>query len=155
VTGLDALIAEVDRRGWRLGVAESLTGGLLAARIVGQPGSGDVFVGGLVAYHTGVKRELLRVPDVPVISAQCAAAMAAGAARLLDVDVALAVTGVAGPERQEDQPVGLVYGSVWIDGAVTPGRWQLPGDPNEVRRGAVDAILELVSTQLLHAPSRA
>jgi nicotinamide-nucleotide amidase len=103
-----------------------------------------VFAGGLVAYHSSVKHDVLHVPDGPVISPEAAAAMASGVARLLDTQVGVALTGVAGPEEQEGQPVGLVYGACAVGEACTPVRWQLPpGEPEEVREAAVERALVL------------
>ena len=108
---LDACRAE----GLTLATAESCTGGMVAQRLTSVPGSSQVFVGGVVAYADEVKAEGLGVPsDVlqrhGAVSAETAAAMAAGARKRLDADVAVAVTGIAGPDGgSEDKPVGLVY----------------------------------------------
>jgi nicotinamide-nucleotide amidase len=90
-------------------VAESLTGGELAARFASAPGAGDWFRGGIVAYASDVKYDLLDVPVGPVVSEAAAAAMAAGACRLLGADVSVAVTGVAGPDDQDGEPPGTVW----------------------------------------------
>ena len=84
-------------RSMKLAVAESFTGGLIAARIVAIPGASEWFSGGVVAYETAAKMALLDVPEGPVISAEAAAAMAAGVARLFNADIGLSTTGVAGP----------------------------------------------------------
>jgi len=133
----------------RVAVAESVTGGLLAARLAETPGSGPVFAGGVVAYQVEVKRSLLGVATDRVISASCAEAMAQGVARLMGADVSVAVTGVAGPERQEGQPVGLVFGACSLMGRVTGRQWQFePDDPHAIRLGTVDAALRLLDEQL-------
>ena len=103
-------------RAWTLGVAESLTGGLLAARIVAVPGASEWFRGAVVAYDSDVKRSLLGVGDGPVVTGEAAAAMAEGARRVLGADVGLATTGVAGPTEQEGRPVGTV-----VVGLALPG----------------------------------
>jgi nicotinamide-nucleotide amidase len=95
--------------GATLAVAESLTGGLMAARIVSVPGASRWFRGGVVSYASEVKYDLLGVPEGPVVSASAAAAMAAGVRSRLGADYGLAVTGVAGPEEQEGQAVGTVF----------------------------------------------
>src|SRR4051812_12801226 len=92
-----------------MGVAESLTGGLLGARLTEAEGATDFFCGAIVAYQSEVKFEVLGVPEGPVVSEQAASAMAEGAAKVLGADVGLGVTGVAGPAEQEGQPVGTVY----------------------------------------------
>jgi PncC family amidohydrolase len=132
-----------------LAVAESLTGGLLALRVTQAPGSGELFRGGVVAYLTGVKHEVLGVPDGPVISTACAEAMAAGVARLLGADVALATTGVAGPEPQEGQPVGTAVVGYCIKGETSSHRLRLPVmDPDDIREATVDIGLTLLEHEL-------
>ncbi|HWJ07807.1 MAG TPA: nicotinamide-nucleotide amidohydrolase family protein, partial [Nocardioides sp.] len=94
--------------------AESLTGGRLAARLTEAPGSSRTFLGGVVTYATEAKRGVLDVPEeiverFGVISEECARAMAEGARRLFGSTYALSTTGVAGPDTQEDKPVGTVF----------------------------------------------
>lgn len=101
-----ALLAE---RGLTLAVAESLTGGLVAARLVNVPGASGWFRGGVVAYASDVKRSVLEVPEGPVVSAAAARAMAAGVRRVLGADIGLAVTGVAGPDPQDGERPGTVF----------------------------------------------
>ena len=101
-------------RGATLTTAESLTGGRLAAAVTAIPGASTVFVGGVVTYATDLKISLLEVPASlvdahGVVSAECATAMARGARALTGATYAIATTGVAGPDRQEDQPVGTVF----------------------------------------------
>ena len=88
-------------RGWHLGMAESVTGGLVAARVVGVPGASEWFRGAVVADDAGVKQSVLGVGEGPVVSRDAAAAMAEGARRVLGAEVGLATTGVAGPSEQE------------------------------------------------------
>ncbi|MGC1513367.1 MAG: competence/damage-inducible protein A [Acidimicrobiales bacterium] len=101
-----ALLVE---RGWTLGLAESMTGGLVAARMTAVPGASAWFRGGVVSYASEVKFNLLEVPQGPVVSEASAAAMASGVRELLGADVGLSVTGVAGPTEQDGQPVGTVW----------------------------------------------
>ena len=101
---LDAL----RRQGATLGIAESLTAGLVAARLGSVPGVSDVLRGSLVTYASEVKFDLLGVTPGPVISEEAALEMAEGACRVLGADVGLALTGVAGPDRQDDVEVGTV-----------------------------------------------
>ncbi len=138
------LLSALSARGWTLGTAESVTGGGVAQRITGVPGSSEVFRGSVVAYATDLKRSLLGVEDLShgVVSEETARAMAIGARRALEVDVAIALTGSAGPEPQE-QPPGTV-----VVGIVTPeGEWartlHLPGDRERVRVYAATAALQL------------
>jgi nicotinamide-nucleotide amidase len=137
-------------RGLTLGTAESCTGGLIAARLTAVPGVSDVFRGAVVAYGNEVKAAQLGVPEQLLaehgaVSEEVAAAMAAGAARTLGVDVAVSVTGVAGPGGgTPEKPVGLVFFH-----AVTPDgerglRIELPGDRETIRRRSTVAALHLL-----------
>lgn len=90
-------------------VAESLTGGMLASTLAEACGASSWFRGAVVAYASDVKHQLLDVPAGPVVSAPAAEAMAAGVRRLLDADVAVALTGAGGPDSQDGQPPGTVF----------------------------------------------
>ena len=114
--------------GLSLGLAESLTGGLMGARVTDVSGATEFFKGSIVSYESGVKFEVLDVPEGPVVSAEAAEAMAAGARRVLGSDVGLAVTGVAGPAEQEGQPVGTVFIGLALDDDVDSIHLRLPGD---------------------------
>lgn len=103
-------IAEVlDSSGLTVAVAESLTGGMLASKLAEAPGASKWFRGAVVAYVSDVKHQLLGVPPGPVVTAQAAEAMASGVRRLLAADVAVALTGAAGPDGQDGQPPGTVF----------------------------------------------
>jgi len=132
-----------------LGVAESLTGGLVAARIVSVPGASRWFRGGVVSYASDVKFDLLGVPEGPVVSEEAAAAMATGARRVLGADVGLGVTGVAGPDTQDGQPVGTVFLASDVGGDVEVRRAQLPGDRERVRQFAAITLLDALRHRLL------
>jgi nicotinamide-nucleotide amidase len=136
-------------RGLSLGVAESLTGGLMGARFTSVPGASDVFRGGIVSYASDVKFSLLGVPQGPVVSANAAKAMAEGARRALRADVALATTGVAGPAEQEGQPVGTVFLGLAMDGVSEAQRVQLPGDRQRIRQYAVISAVNLLRRRLM------
>jgi len=136
-------------RGLTLGVAESLTGGLMGARFTAVAGASDVFRGGIVSYASDVKFSLLGVPEGPVVSAEAASAMAVGARRVLGADVALATTGVAGPTEQEGQPVGTVFLGLAMDGASEAHLVQLPGDRQRIRQYAVISAVNLLRHRLL------
>jgi nicotinamide-nucleotide amidase len=137
-------------RGLTLATAESCTGGLVAARLTSVPGSSDAFVGGVVAYaddvkadELGVARELLEAHGA--VSAEVASAMAEGARERLRADVAVSVTGVAGPGGgTEDKPVGLVFlHAVGPDGEEAR-RMDFPGDREMIRGRATAGALHLV-----------
>jgi nicotinamide-nucleotide amidase len=135
-------------RGLTVAVAESLTGGLVASRMVSVPGSSDWFRGGVVAYASDVKHELLDVPDGPVVSEAAAMAMADGVRRLLGADVGLATTGVAGPAEQEGNPPGTVWLGLAIDDDVDAVRIRLPGDRDRVRQMTVISLVDRLRRRL-------
>lgn len=134
--------------GWSLGLAESVTGGLVGARITGVPGASEVFRGSIVSYATEVKQSILGVPPGPVVSESAALSMAHGARRVLGADVGLALTGVAGPTEQDGQPVGtLCIGLVWPDGELTQ-TVRLPGQREQMRQFSVITSLDLLRRTL-------
>jgi nicotinamide-nucleotide amidase len=151
-------VLELSRaRGWMLVTAESCTGGLVGARLTEVPGASDAYVGGIVAYSDDVKRAQLAVraetlQEHGAVSAETAAEMATGARRALAADVAVAVTGVAGPGGgTPDKPVGLVYITVSSPDGVSTEKLHIGGDRHAVREGATDAALRLVQRHLTQA----
>jgi nicotinamide-nucleotide amidase len=132
-------------RGLTLAVAESLTGGLVAARVVDVPGASNWFRGGVVSYATDVKFSVLGVPEGPVVTSEAAAAMATGVRDLLGADVGLGVTGVAGPESAEGHAPGTVFlGAVVGDDAPVTAQVTLPGDRVRVRQFACISLLDML-----------
>jgi nicotinamide-nucleotide amidase len=128
--------------GLTFGVAESLTGGLIASRLVNVAGASAWFRGGVVAYASEVKFDVLGLPVGPVVTEAAAAAMAEGARKVTGADVGLGITGVAGPDDQE----GIAPGSLFV-GLALPGRptearqLRVPGDRERVRQyGAISAL---------------
>ena len=156
--GHPALTADVldllRRRGLTVATAESLTGGLVSSLLCEIPGASDVHLGGVVSYATAVKHRLLQVPPGPVISEGTARSMAAGVARLLRADCAVATTGVAGPARQEGHPAGTVCVAALVPGAVASRTLHLPGDRQQVRTRAALAGIALLG-ELLRGPDGA
>ncbi|MEU3854979.1 CinA family protein [Streptomyces sp. NPDC029554] len=148
-------------KGETLAVAESLTGGLVAADITSVPGASKVFRGSVTAYATELKQELLGV-DATLLAArgavdpQVAAQMAAGVRKALGADWGIATTGVAGPDPQDGQAVGTVF--VAVDGPFAPDSGsagggkveglRLNGDRAEIRRESVRSVLALLLTEL-------
>lgn len=139
---------ELKRHGLTIATAESCTGGLVSELITGVPGSSAYFRGGIIAYADDAKREALGVDAALVerhgaVSQEVAAAMALGARERLGADVAISVTGVAGPDGgTEEKPVGLVYvGIADARGETTVRKFRLPGDRAGVRRRAANAAL--------------
>ena len=144
------VLALLRERGWTVAVAESVTGGLVGARLVDAPGASDAFRGGVVTYATDVKRSLLGVTADRVVSGECAMQMAEGVRRLMGADVGLGVTGVAGPTEQDGEPVGTVWFGVALPG-VSPEavRGRLPGDRERVRQFSTISLLNLLRLRLL------
>jgi nicotinamide-nucleotide amidase len=132
-----------------VGVAESLTGGLVGARLAETEGASQWFRGSIVAYDSKVKYDLLDVPEGPVVCAEAAEAMARGACKALRADVGLGITGVAGPTRQEDQPVGTVFMAVARGDDVTSEERHFPGDRQHVRQYATITLLAMLRRILL------
>ncbi|QMU97952.1 CinA family protein [Microbacterium esteraromaticum] len=151
MTDASTLVDALRERGWTLGVAESLTGGAVAAEIVSVPGASAVLLGGVVAYATPVKQTLLGVDEALLaahgpVHPEVAAQMAEGVRRAVAVagrpaDVGIATTGIAGPDSPDGQPVGTVH-----IGIVTPrGVRSIPhlfaGTRSQVRLQARDAAI--------------
>ena len=145
-------------RGLTLGTAESCTGGLVAGRLTSIAGASDVFRGGVVAYDDDVKVEALGVPPELLaahgaVSAEVAAAMAEGARARLGVDVAVSVTGIAGPGGgTPEKPVGLVFLHVAGPMGETSLRIELPGGREWIRARSAVAALHLVRRLLTTEP---
>ena len=137
-------------RGQTLGLAESVTGGLVASRLVATPGTSDVLKGSIVAYMTDVKRSLLGVRAQKVVSEQAAGELARAARDVLGADVGLGVTGVAGPEQQDGEPAGTVFFGLAIgDAPVEVMGTRLPGQREMVRQFATISLLNLLRLRLL------
>jgi nicotinamide-nucleotide amidase len=139
----------LDAHGMTLGLAESISGGLMGARLTDVEGASGFFRGSIVSYASEVKFDLLGVPEGPVVSAEAAQAMAKGARRVLNADVGLAVTGVAGPAEQDGQPVGTVFIGLAIGDVVESVQLQLPGDRRRIREFTVISALNLLRQRLL------
>lgn len=134
-------------RGLMLACAESLTGGLVAAALTDVPGSSAAVRGGIVAYASDLKVDLLGVPtsvvaEHGVVSSECAAAMAIGVRERLGADYGISTTGVAGPAAQEDKPVGTVFIAVAGPDGVEVEALALVGSRPEIRNATVGAALE-------------
>jgi nicotinamide-nucleotide amidase len=144
-----AVLARLRARNWTLGVAESVTGGLIGARIANVPGASETFRGTIGAYASVVKRSVLGVTAESVVSEESATQMALGAQRVLGSDVGIAVTGVAGPTEQDNRAVGTVCFAIAVPGhdpfAVTT---RLPGDRERIRQFATISLLNLVRQRL-------
>ena len=128
-----------------MATAESLTGGAIAAALTVIPGSGDVFKGAAVTYRPETKHDVLGVRRGPVVALDAAVEMARGAISLFGSDLAVAVTGVAGPDTEEGVPVGTVYFAV-ADGdyRVLGHERHFHGSPSSIRVATVRAAIELL-----------
>ncbi|MFB9467151.1 CinA family protein [Streptomyces cinereospinus] len=148
-------------RGETVAVAESLTGGLVAAELTGVPGASQAFRGSVTAYATELKHRLLGVDatllaQCGAVDPQVAAEMAAGVRKALGADWGIATTGVAGPDPQDGQPVGTVF--VAVDGPFGPGpgsagggkveALRLNGRRAEIRMESVRSVLALLLREL-------
>jgi nicotinamide-nucleotide amidase len=155
------VVAELSRRGATLAVAESLTGGLLAAEIVSVPGASAVFRGGIVAYDTAIKHSVLGVDaallaERGAVDASVAQQMAERVRSVLAVegrgaDYGLSTTGVAGPEPQDGQSPGTVFIALASSAGITVRRLRLDGDRATIRALTVQAALALLLHQVAPA----
>lgn len=151
-TASDAVRA-LTRRGWTLGVAESLTGGAVAAELVGVPGASAALWGAVVAYATPVKHSLLGVDETLLaehgpVHPRVALQMADGVRRAVGVerpaDVGIATTGIAGPDSPDGQPVGTVHVAVVTPECSVSESFRFDGDRAGIRASSVDAVLSLL-----------
>ena len=143
----------LEERGWTLGLAESVTGGLVGGRITSIAGASRVFKGGVISYASDVKFDVLGVEAGPVVSERAAMQMASGAQRVLGASVGLALTGVAGPEEQDGEPVGtLCVGVAFPNGQTFSTRSQLPGQRDQMRQFSVITALAFLRKLLLSEP---
>lgn len=151
------VLAAAGARSVHLSVAESCTGGLVGARLTAIPGSSAVFRGGTIAYDNAVKRKELGVPvgilrRHGAVSEQVAAAMARGAAKRFGTELAVAVTGIAGPDGgTAEKPVGTVCFATLVDGEAQTTTSILPGSRGDVRGRAAQTVLYLLLRRLLPA----
>ncbi|MDQ1181105.1 MULTISPECIES: CinA family protein [unclassified Rhodococcus (in: high G+C Gram-positive bacteria)] len=131
-------------RDLRIATAESLTAGNIAANLGRASSSGTWFRGSIVAYASEVKYSLLQVPRGPVVSEEAATAMASGAASALGADLAVAVTGEAGPETNEDVEPGTVWFGIADHGTTSAERVVFEGDPKDVLAATIERALRLL-----------
>ncbi|WP_067681586.1 CinA family protein [Nocardia miyunensis] len=143
-----SVAAAARKTGRTVAVAESLTCGNLASALGATPDSAQWLRGSVVAYSEQVKKRVLGVPEVPVVSEISARAMAASVRSLLDADVAVAVTGVGGPGAQDGEPAGSVWLAVDSGDEQCARHEQFEGDPESVLRHTVAVALEMLLTAL-------
>lgn len=135
------------KRGFTMTTAESCTGGMLSARMINVPGVSEVFRAGFITYANEAKRDIIGVQAETLekygaVSTQTAEEMAAGAARAAGADVAVSITGIAGPDGgTKEKPVGLVYIGCFVNGKVTVKEYHFSGNRMKVRESTVAAAL--------------
>ena len=137
-----------DRPRPTVAVAESLTGGLLCSRFARQEGASDWFRGGVVSYARMTKERLLGIGDAPVVSEAAARFMAARVAELLSADVAIAVTGVGGPDPEDGIPPGTVWIATYSLGETEAHMFRFDGDPTDVCDQTCDVAESLLQARL-------
>ncbi len=142
------LVTALKENNLTITAAESCTGGRIAAAITSVPGSSQIFPGSLVSYRDNVKHRMLFVPeslleDSGAVSEPVAWAMARGAARLFETDVAIAVTGLAGPDGDGEHPVGTVYLGLYAQGETVVEHHVFEGSREEIQMQATARALEM------------
>ena len=155
MTAAEKLVKVLAEKKMTCATAESCTGGGVGYTITGVSGSSAVFWGGVISYDNSVKRDVLGVPEEVLatkgaVSSECAAAMAEGARRLLQTDLAVSLTGIAGPGGgTAEKPVGLVWFGLASGGSrsratVITEKKVFPGDREAVRTAAIEHALNLL-----------
>ena len=150
-----SLSSEVIARlaGKTLATAESLTGGGIGAELTSVPGASAMYKGGIISYINDVKRDMLGVPQeildrYGAVSPWTAGYMASGVRKLMQADIAVSVTGLAGPGGDEfGHPVGTVYVSYDSDAKSLVREFSFPGNREDVRRQTIEAALNLILEQ--------
>jgi nicotinamide-nucleotide amidase len=138
------LASVATERGLTVSTAESLTAGNIAARLGKAPEAGTWFSGGIVAYNREVKQSVLHVPDGPVVSEEAARVMAHSIATLMGTTLALAVTGEAGPQTQEDVAPGTVWFGVVDHGRVATEKRIFSGDLEDVLAHTIEHAIRIL-----------
>lgn len=143
------VVAAFRSRGLTCGTAESCTGGGIGSAITAVPGSSEAFMGGIISYDNSVKKAVLGVSEsildgVGPVSEECARAMAEGARRILNVDVAVSVTGLAGPGGDGVHPAGYVWFGIASARGTQALNVTFTGDRTDVRSAAVERALSLL-----------
>lgn len=151
--GVRALIHELAEAGATVATAESLTGGQVAAAVTDVAGASRVYLGGVVAYATEVKRDLLGVPgelleEHGAVSAACAEEMARGVRREFGATYGVSTTGVAGPDSQEGHPVGTVFVAVAGPDGVQVRELALIGDRARIQAQTVESVIATIRAVL-------
>ena len=136
-------------RSMRLAVAESVTGGLVGARLAAVPMASEVLTGTMVAYSKDLAAKWFEMPPGPIVSREAVMAMANGVRQALNAEVGLAVTGVASPSESSDLPVGTVFFGLAIGDQIDAVSATMPGDRNRIREYSVINLLNFLRRELL------
>lgn len=142
------------RKGYSIGCAESLTGGMISSAIVSVPGASQVFKGGIVSYAYSAKENILGVDHALLqsrgaVNAECAKAMAAGAVSVLGVDFAVSATGIAGPAGGgAEGPVGTVFLGACTPAGTYAAKFLFRGSREDIRRSAAMSAIELLASYM-------
>ena len=155
MTTAEKLVKALIEKKMTCATAESCTGGGGGYAITAVAGSSAVFMGGIISYDNSVKRDVLGVPEDVLstkgaVSSECAAAMAEGARRRLNTDLAVSITGIAGPGGgSPDTPVGLVWFGLASKAGTTTDKQIFPGDRETVRAAAIGHALSLLLAEVV------
>ena len=137
--------------GFRVGAAESLSGGAVSSALAWGEEAAEWYHGCVVAYSPTVKYDLLGVTPGPLVTERCAVEMVTGAAKVLEVDAAVSTTGAGGPGPEEGEPAGTVHVGLYVRGEVTSHLLRLEGDPGEVVEAATEKSLGLLCAAMRSA----
>lgn len=148
VDAIDVIAERAAAQALTIACAESLTSGAIAAALGRGEDAASWFAGGVVAYSSAVKFDVLGVDEGPVVCASCAQQMAEGVRRLLAADAAVAVTGVGGPGEEEGEPAGTVYVATCVQGKSEVTHHRFDGDPAEVVEQTVREALDRLAERL-------
>ena len=148
------LIQKLGQRHLTISVAESLTGGLVAASLTRIPGSSAVFKGGIIAYRDETKEQVLKVDPALItkftsISEPVAQSMATNIREIMNTDIGIATTGVAGPDKSEGFAPGIVFVAISIGDHNICQKLELVGDRTQIRDQSVNAIFKLTLSQVV------
>ena len=148
------LIQKLGQRHLTISVAESLTGGLVAASLTQIPGASAVFKGGIIAYRDETKEQVLKVDPALItkftsISEPVAQSMATNIREIMNTDIGIATTGVAGPDKSEGFAPGIVFVAISIGDHNICQKLELVGDRTQIRDQSVNAIFKLTLSQVV------
>lgn len=151
---VDDIATLASEHGFRIGAAESLTGGAVSSALAMGAGAAEWYRGCVVAYSRAVKEGVLGVTAERLVTRECAEQMVSGAADVLDVDAAVSTTGCGGPDPEEGQPAGTVHVGVLVRGVLRSHELAIQGAPGEVVEGTTERVLGLLLDAMQQAAAR-